>query len=163
MHRAKSDLLGNPPNRCHAIHHNKNAAQLVTEQRVMFSNIADSISGSNRSVLRCESLLRLGNDGGEGCGIGDREIREDLAVSFDSGSFQAFNETRISHILVAAGGVNTLRPQTAELTFALLPVPIFIRQRFSDGVLGVTEEFRAETAETLGTEQRPLAAGATGR
>ena len=135
----------------------------MTEQRVMISDVAESVSGSNRSVLRCESLLRLGNDGGEGCGIGDREIREDLAVSFDSSSFQAFNETRISHVLVAAGSVNTLCPQTAELTFTLLPVPIFIRQRFSDCVLGVTEEFRAETAETLGTEQHALATLAAGR
>jgi hypothetical protein len=101
-------------------------------------------------VFRSESFLRLGNDGGEGSGVGDREIREDLTVSFDSGSFQSFDEARVGHVLIAAGSVDTLSPQTAELTFALFPISVFIRQRFTDSVLGVTEEFRAETAETLG-------------
>ena len=120
-------------------------------------------SGGNRSVFRCESFLRMGNDGRESGGIGDREIRKDLAVSFDTGSFQTFDEARISQILVAAGSVDTLSPQTTELTFTLFPVSILISQRLADSVLGVTKEFRAETAETLGTEQRPLAAGTAGR
>ena len=114
-------------------------------------------------MFRFEGFLGLGNDGGERCGIGDREIREDLAVSFDTGGFQALDETRVGHVLVADGSVDTLGPQAAELTFAPLPVAIFIRQRLADSVLGVTEEFRAETAETLGTKQNALAARPAGR
>jgi hypothetical protein len=57
-------------------------------------------SGGNHSVLRFEGFLGLGNDGGEGCGIG-----------FDTGGFQAFDEARIGHVLVAAGSVDTLGPK----------------------------------------------------
>ena len=93
----------------------------------------------------------------------NREIREDLAVGFDAGSFQTFDEARVSHVLGANGGVDTLRPQATELAFAALAVPILIGHRLADGVLGVTEEFRAEPAETLGTKQHALAARTTGR
>jgi hypothetical protein len=135
----------------------------VNPDGVLDNRDCAAVLSGNRSVFRSESFLRLGNDGGEGSSIGDREIREDLTVSFDTGGFQAFDEARVGHVLVAASGVDTLRPQTAELTFTPFPVAIFIRHRLTDSVLGVTEEFRAETAETLGTKQRPLAAGAAGR
>ena len=62
-------------------------------------------------MFRFEGFLGLRNDGGEGGGIGDREIRENLAVSFDTGGFQAFDEARVSHILVANSSVDTLGPQ----------------------------------------------------
>ena len=120
-------------------------------------------SGGCFGSLGFQSLLRLSDDGGECWSIGDREVREDLAVSFDTGSLQAFDEAGVGDVLVAACSVDTLCPQTAELTLALLTVAIFVRHRLADSVLGVTEEFRAETAETLGTEQRPLAAGTAGR
>lgn len=41
----------------------------------------------------CECLLRLCDDGGKSGGISDRKIGEDLAVGFDAGGFQAFDET----------------------------------------------------------------------
>jgi hypothetical protein len=82
---------------------------------------------------------------------------------FDAGGFQAFNEARVGHSLGADGGVDTLRPQPAELTLALFPIPILISQRLADSVLGVTKEFRAETAETLGAQQHALATLAAGR
>ena len=82
-------------------------------------------SGGLRSTFGFEGGLDLGNDGGEGGGIVDGEIREDFAVGFNSGSFQAFDETRVGQVLVAAGSVDTLGPQTAELSFA------FFRSRYS--------------------------------
>ena len=55
------------------------------------------------------------------------------------------------------------RAAAAELAFAALAVAVFVGQRLADGVLGVTKEFRAESAETLGTKQNALAARAAGR
>jgi hypothetical protein len=120
-------------------------------------------SGAGFRSFRFESLLRLSNDGGKGGGISDSEIREDLAVGFDTGSLEAFDEARVGQVFGTDGGVDTLRPETTELTLAPFPVAILIRLRLADSVLGVTEEFRAETAETLGTEQNALAARAAGR
>jgi hypothetical protein len=110
-----------------------------------------------------ESFFRLGNDGAECGGIGDGEIREDLAVGFDASGFQAFHEARVGETLVADGGADTRDPQTAELTFALLTVAIFVGLRLTNSVFCVAEKLRAETAETFGAEQRTLAAFAAGR
>ena len=100
--------------------------------------------------LLFEGLLCLRYDGGEGGGVGDREIREDLAVGLDAGGLQAFDEAGVGDSLGTDGGVDTLSPETAELAFAPLTVAVFVLLRFADGVLGVTEELRAETAEALG-------------
>jgi len=107
-------------------------------------------------------LLRLCNDGGEGCWIGDREIRKDLAVGFDTCSLEAFDEAGIVDSLVSDGSVDTLCPETAELSLPLLAVAIFVLLCLADCVLGVTEELRAETAEALCPQKHALAALATG-
>ncbi len=112
-------------------------------------------------VLVFQGLLCLRNDGGKRGSIGDCEIREDLAVRFDTGGFEAFDEAGVSHVLGTDSGVDTLCPETAELTLALFTVAVFVLLRFADCVLGVTEELRAETAEALCPQDRPLAAAAT--
>ena len=114
------------------------------------------------SGLLFEGLLCLRDDGGEGSGVGDREIREDLAVGLDAGGLQSLDEAGVGDSLGTDGGVDTLSPETAELPFAALAVAVFVLLRFADGVLGVTEELRAETAEALGPQDRALAARTAG-
>lgn len=125
--------------------------------------ISISASGADRRSFRFERFLCLGDDGRKRGGIGDREVREDLAVGLNASGFETFDEARIGQSLGANGSVDPLRPQPAELAFATLPVAVFIGHRLADGVLGVTEEFRAESAETLGTQQHALATLAAGR
>lgn len=112
--------------------------------------------------LVLESLLGLRYDGGESGCICDCEIGKDLTVSFDTSGFEAFDEAGVCHSLVPDGGVDTLSPEAAELSLTLLAVTIFILLRFTDGVLGVTEELRAESAEAFCPEKRTLAACTTG-
>ncbi len=122
-----------------------------------------SRSGRSSGSLRFQRLLRLGDDGGECGGVLDREVRKDLAVRFDPGGLQAFDEARVGHVLRTDRSVDTLCPEAAELTLAALAVAVFVGLRLADSVLGVTEEFRAESAETLGTEQHAFASRAAGR
>lgn len=140
---------------------NKKKPPGVSTERLVEVTWIRARLGSRGSLL-FEGLLRLSDDGGEGSGIGDREIREDLTVCFDSGGFQALDEARVGDSLGTDGGVDTLCPETAELAFAALAVAVFVLLRFTDGVLGVTEELRAETAEALGPQDRALAARTAG-
>lgn len=121
------------------------------------------VSKSGGFELVFEGLFGLCDDGGECGGIGDGEIGKDLAVSFDTGGFEAFDKAGVGNSFVANCGVDTLCPEAAELPFALFAVAIFVLLRFADGVLGVTEELRAETAEAFGPEQDALAARTAGR
>ncbi len=107
-------------------------------------------------------MFRLGDDGREGGGIVDGEVGEDLAIGFDAGGFEAFDEARVGETFGPRGGVDALRPESAELAFAAFAVAVFVGERLADGVLGVAEEFRAESAETLGAQQHAFAAFATG-
>ena len=113
--------------------------------------------------LRFQGFFGLGDDGAERGGVGDREVGEDLAIRFDSGGLEAFDEARVGQSFVADGSADTLDPQGAELSLALFAVTVFVGLGLADGVLGVAEELRAETAEALGTQQDALATGAAGR
>ncbi len=110
-----------------------------------------------------QSFLDLCHDGAESGCISDRQIREDLAVGFDTSGLETLDETRVGETLVAGGSADTRDPQTTELTLALFTVAIFVSLCLTNGVFGVAEKLRAETAETFRTEQRTLAAFAAGR
>ena len=88
------------------------------------------------------------------------EVSKDLAVGFDTGGFDAFDEARVGQTFGAGSGIDALGPQTAELAFTLLAVAVFVLLSLTNGVLGVTIELRAETAEALGAKQNALAARA---
>ena len=88
------------------------------------------------------------------------EVSEDLAIRFDTGGFDAFDEARVGQTFGAGSGIDALGPQTAELAFAFLTVAVFVLLSLADSVLGVAIELRAETAETLGAKQNALAARA---
>ena len=113
--------------------------------------------------LAFKGLLGLGDDGAECGGVGDREIGEDLAIRFDTGGLEAFDEAGVGQSFVACGSADALDPQAAELAFALFAVTVFVGLGLADGVFRVTEELRAETAEALGTQQDALTTGAAGR
>ncbi len=139
----------------------KTAAQNESERRCGLRGYFGL--GAGFGSFRFKSRLGPGYDGGKRGGIGDGEICEDLAVGFDTGGFQTFDEARVGHFLRTDGSVDTLCPEATELSFTPFPVAILVSLRLADCVLGVTEEFGAETAETLGTEQDALAASPAGR
>jgi len=140
--------------------HKKNPPSGTRPDGGVRGNFAQLRAGSRFGF---ERLFRAGDDGRERRGVLDGDIGEDLAIRFDAGGFQAFDEARVGDALGADGGVDALRPQATELTLAALAVAILVGLRLADSVLGITEEFRAESAETLGSEQHALATLAAGR
>src|SRR5690606_8213272 len=59
---------------------------------------------------------------GERRRVAHREIGEDLAVHLDVGGPQPADEPAVAGAVLAAGGVDALDPQRAELTLARPPV-----------------------------------------
>lgn len=115
--------------------------------------------GSGCFFLLFETGFRLSDDRRKCGGVGHGEIREDLAVGFDADSNQAFDEAGVGQAFVTGRSGDTLDPETTELAFPLLAVTVFVLLCLPDGVLCVTEEFRAESAETLRTKEDTLASG----
>src|SRR5690242_7211495 len=135
----------------------------LADQAAFSGNEFVSASGGDFLALRFQSLLGLGDDGGERGGVLNGEIREDLAVGFDTGGLEAFDEAGVGQTFVTNGGADTSDPEAAELALPLLTVAIFVGHRLPHGVFGVTEELRAETAEAFRTLQGTLATLAAGR
>src|SRR5699024_6746871 len=68
-------------------------------------------------VLRQSSLSSLAQCG-EGSGVGDSQLGQDLAVDLDLGQLQALDQAVVGHVVLASSGVDALDPQLAELTLA---------------------------------------------
>ena len=59
------------------------------------------------------------DEGGEGGGVADGDVGQDLAVDQRAGGLQAGDELRIGHPVQAGGGVDAGDPELAEITFAI--------------------------------------------
>ena len=81
--------------------------------------------------------LGLLKDGVKRSFVVDRDIGEDLAIDFDVGRNQSFDEAAVSESAATGGSADTLDPETTELTFALFTVAVFVLTRLVDGVFGV--------------------------
>lgn len=121
------------------------------------------LSAKGSAFLGFNRLLGLSEDGVESLVVGNRQIGKHLAVQVDVGGLQAFHKAGIGQTALTHGSGNTSDPETAELALASLAVTVFILPSLVNGVLGVAEEFAAETAETLGTQEDALTALTRGR
>jgi hypothetical protein len=115
------------------------------------------------AILGFNGLLRLSEDSVKSLFVRDGQIGKNLAVQIDIGGFQAFHKAGIGQTAVADGSGNTGDPKTAELSLPTLTVAVFILPSLVNSILGVAEEFAAETAETLGTQENALTTLARGR
>ena len=60
--------------------------------------------------------------------LGDGEVGEDLAVDLDAREAEAGHEPAVGRAVLAAGGVDALDPQAAEVALAGAPVAIGVLQ-----------------------------------
>ena len=93
--------------------------------------------------LRCpaESAPSLLGEALKGCGVPYREIREDLAIQFDSGFFQAVDERVIAHSIQLGGGANAYDPQRSILPLALFASTVGELQAAFDRLFGRPVQF----------------------
>ena len=90
---------------------------------------------SRIDLLGC-GLLSLGNDGLEGGGVVHCQVGKHLAVDFDAGLVQAAHQFAVGHTFQACGGIDTLNPQSAEVTFLVSTVAECVSQTFFPRILG---------------------------
>src|SRR6202453_3626360 len=91
--------------------------------------------------------------------LGDREIREHLAVVFDAGRDQARDEAAVGEAVLADRRVDALNPKRAELALAILAVAVGILHRLVDGRLGGADRVLAAAEEAFGGAQGLLVFG----
>ena len=131
---------------------------------LIFYNLPCCVLGAESgTILGFNGLLGLREDGVKSLFVRDGQVGKNLAVQIDIGGFQAFHKAGIGQTAVADGSGDTGDPKTAELSLPALAVTVFILPSLVNSVLGVAEEFAAETAETLGTQEDALTALARGR
>jgi len=92
----------------------------------------------------------------------DGEVGQHLAVDLDTGAGEPADKSAIGHAMLAAGRVDALDPERAEVTLALLAADIIMLQRFIDRGIGRGDVVLAAAAEALGLLQDFVAAGAAG-
>ena len=109
-----------------------------------------------------ECGLGLLNDTVEGSDVVHSEVGKNLAVHLDVSGLKAFDEATVGQILGAGASADTLNPQATELSLTLFTVTILIETGLTDGVLGVSIEFRAEAAESFRTSDDAFPAFAAG-
>src|SRR5262245_15219530 len=90
--------------------------------------------------------------------VGNGEVRENLAVQADTGSFQSFSQSAVSHAVRACGSVETLDPKITKCALASFAVAIGPILGLHDRVFGVTKKFRTAAAVTLGFFQHSFPA-----
>jgi hypothetical protein len=119
--------------------------------------------GSGFALLLFETGFCRSDDGRKGFGVMHGEVGEDLAIDFDASGIEAFDEAGVGQVFGPGRSTDALDPETTELSFPLLAVTVFVFLRFADGVLGVAEELRAESAKGVGPEKRGFINGVSPR
>ena len=104
----------------------------------MYANTTSARIGSGflRSVhISRKSGLGLLDDGLEGLRIGHGQFGQSATIKLNAGEVQALDEAVVGDAFSADGGVDTLDPQCAEVTFFVLTVTVCISQTFFPSIL----------------------------
>src|ERR1700757_4665157 len=112
------------------------------------------ISGFRRACLIHQSL--------EGGGLVNGEVGKHLAVDLNTGAGEPADKSAIGHAVLAAGCVDALDPERAEIAFALLAADVVVLQRLVDRGIGRGDVVLAAAAHALGLLEDLLAAGMAG-
>lgn len=123
--------------------------------------ILSSLQGHTGFLV--DRLLGGSEDYVESGGIFDSHVRENLAVNFDLGGVETFHEAAVCQPAITDGSGDTSDPETAELTLTFLTITVLILPSLVNSVFSVTIELRAESAETLGTQQNTFATSSARR
>src|ERR1035441_2166379 len=96
------------------------------------------------------SLLDALNDRGKSGGFVHGQISQNLAVDFDLGLGQRFDEAAVGQVERPDGGVDADNPEVAEVALAGLAIAIGPVLALHGGVFGVAEKFAAAAAVSFG-------------
>src|SRR6266513_1677314 len=106
-------------------------------------HLSERLPGNDRQVCQdplrsadAESGLCLLRDRAECRGVVHGDVREHLAVDFDTGLVQAVDDAAVGESVQARRGVDARDPQCAELTLVLPPVAVRVLACLDDGLLG---------------------------
>src|SRR5262249_40100729 len=109
-----------------------------------------------------QRALRLFDDCGEGRGLGDGEVRQNLAVDFDPSRGKAGNKAAIGQTVLAHRCIDALNPQSAKFTLAVLAIAVGVLHRLVDSSLGGADRVLAPAKEALGGLEHLLMLGVGG-
>src|ERR1700688_3859962 len=115
--------------------------------------------GHDGGTNLCERRLGLADDRLEGRRLGDREVREHLAVDHDAGLAQAGDEAAVIEAERAHCGVEPLNPQRAERSLLPLAVAEGILARLLHRLLGDADGVLAPAVIALGGLEHLLVLG----
>ena len=101
----------------------------------------------------------LFDEGLEGLGFTDGEVRQDLAVDLDASLREAVDKSAIGQAMLADGGVDALDPQGAEVPLAQLAADIGVGAGAIDSGLRGTDRVLAAAVKALGGFQDLLVLG----
>lgn len=102
------------------------------------------------------------DEAGEGDGVIDREIGENLTIERDAYGIETFDEAVIIEAVGAASRADSLNPEAAEVAGASFTVSIGPILSFVDGVFGVAEQLAPSSAKAFSFLENafpPLTAG----
>src|ERR1700688_651042 len=118
--------------------------------------------GHDGGTNLCERRLGLADDGLEGRRLGDREVREHLAVDHDAGLGEAGDEAAVIEAERANRRVEALDPQSAERALAPLAVAVGILVRLLHRLLGDADGVLAPAVIAFGGLEDFLVLGVSG-
>src|SRR5271163_2700791 len=117
--------------------------------------------GEGKTSSRRLGQMPLGSldDRGECRRLGDREVREHLAVDLDASRDQARDEAAVGETVFARSRVDALNPQGAEFALAVLAVAVGILHRLFNGLLRRANGILAAAEIAFGGAQNFLVLG----
>ncbi len=107
----------------------------------------------------CRRLFHQSRERG---GLGNGEIGQDLAIHLDARFRQPVDKSAVGDAVEAAGGIDALDPEGAEIPLLLLAADIGVLERTVDGRVGAGDRVLAAAIKALGLLEDLLAAGVTG-
>lgn len=99
-----------------------------------------SLSGFDRSARKasvkgaCLRVLYFLNDSSESFGVVEGEVGENFAVHFNAALVNEAHELGVAQVVHACSGVDTLNPESAEVSFVVLAVAVGVGKTFFPGV-----------------------------
>ncbi len=104
------------------------------------------------------SVFYLFNDGLKSSGIIESEVGKDFAVNLNTCFVDKTHELRVGEVFKACSCIDTLDPESTEITLLILAVAVGVGKTLFPGILGYGPHIAAATEVTTGKFEYFLAA-----
>src|SRR5262249_40667763 len=111
------------------------------------------LCGPAADALGAHRRARNLDEAGEGRGVVDRHIGEDLGVHLDAPEAQALNEAVVRHAVRTSAGIDSRDPQLAEVALAVTAVTVRVLHRVQHLLLRLAVQAGALATVAAGTFQ----------